>query len=83
MAMLRGSGLNWAVAVLGGGIFDTPIAELAVQRGGHLRVGLEDHAGAMSNVDEVRKAKALCEKHGRQLATCAEAEKLLGIPARA
>ena len=83
MAMLRGSGLSWAVAVLGGGIFDTPIAELAVQRGGHLRVGLEDHAGAKSNVDEVRKAKALCEKHGRRLATCAEAEALLGIPGRA
>jgi uncharacterized protein (DUF849 family) len=83
MAMLRGSGLNWAVAVLGGGIFDTPIGELAVKRGGHLRVGLEDFARAKSNVDEVRKAKVLCEKHGRRLATCAEAEKLLGIPRRA
>jgi len=82
MAMLRGTNLQWAVAVLGGGIFDTPIAELAVKRGGHLRVGLEDHAQAKSNVDEVRRAKALCEKHGRRLATCAEAEKLLGIPAR-
>ncbi|MBM4384319.1 MAG: 3-keto-5-aminohexanoate cleavage protein [Deltaproteobacteria bacterium] len=80
LAMLRGSGLNWAVAVLGGDIFDTPIAELAVQRGGHLRVGLEDHASAKSNVDAVRKAKALAEKHGRRLATCAEAGKLLGIP---
>jgi len=29
------------------------------------------------------RLKALCEKHGRRLATCAEAEKLLGIPARA
>jgi uncharacterized protein (DUF849 family) len=83
LAMLRGSGLNWGVAVLGGGIFDTPIAELAVRHGGHLRVGLEDHAGAKSNVDEVRKARALAEKHGRRLATCAEAEKILGLPPRA
>jgi uncharacterized protein (DUF849 family) len=83
MAMLRGSGLTWAVAVLGGGIFDTPIAELAVERGGHLRVGLEDFAGAESNVDEVRKARALAQKYGRRLATCAEAAKLLGIPPRA
>jgi 3-keto-5-aminohexanoate cleavage enzyme len=83
MAMLRGTSLPWAVAVLGGGIFETPIAELAVARGGHLRVGLEDFASAKSNVDEVRRAKALCEKHGRRLATCTEAEKLLGIPARA
>jgi uncharacterized protein (DUF849 family) len=80
MAMLRGTSLPWAVAVLGGAIFDTPIAELAVKHGGHLRVGLEDYAGAKSNVDEVRRARALCEKHGRKLATCAEAEKLLGIP---
>ncbi|HEU4427583.1 MAG TPA: 3-keto-5-aminohexanoate cleavage protein, partial [Myxococcota bacterium] len=83
MAMLRGSGLSWAVAVLGGPIFETPIAELAVQRGGHLRVGLEDFAGAKSNLDEVRRARLLCEKHGRPLASCAEAEKLLGLPARA
>jgi uncharacterized protein (DUF849 family) len=83
LAMLRGTSLAWAVAVLGGGIFDTPIAELAVARGGHLRVGLEDFAGAKSNVDEVRRAQALCEKHGRRLATCAEAGRLLGIPTRA
>jgi uncharacterized protein (DUF849 family) len=81
MAMLRGTDLPWAVAVLGGPIFETPIAELALQRGGHLRVGLEDFAGAKSNVDEVRQARALCEKYGRKLATCAEAEKLLGLPA--
>jgi 3-keto-5-aminohexanoate cleavage enzyme len=81
LAMLRGSGLAWAVAVLGGAIFETPIAELAVQHGGHLRVGLEDFGAAKSNVDEVRRAKELCEKHGRRLATCAEAEKMLGIPA--
>ncbi len=80
LAMLRGTDLPWAVAVLGGDIFETPIAELAVKRGGHLRVGLEDFAQAKSNVDEVRKARALCEKHGRKLASCAEAEKLLGIP---
>lgn len=83
LAMLRGTHLPWAVAVLGGAIFETPIAELAVTRGGHLRVGLEDFAGAESNVDEVRRARALCEKHGRRLASCAEAEQLLGIPMRA
>jgi uncharacterized protein (DUF849 family) len=82
LAMLRGTDLPWAVAVLGGSLLDTPIAELAVARGGHLRVGLEDFAQAKSNVDEVRRAKALCEKHGRRLASCAEAEELLGIPPR-
>ncbi len=80
LAMLRGSGLAWAVAVLGGPIFETPIAELALKNGGHLRVGLEDFGAAKSNLDEVRRARELCEKHGRKLATCAEAERLLGIP---
>ena len=82
LAMLRGTDLPWAVAVLGGPIFDTPIAELAVKHGGHLRVGLEDFGAAKSNLDEVQRAKELCEKHGRRLATCAEAGRLLGIPAR-
>jgi uncharacterized protein (DUF849 family) len=80
MAMLHGTDLPWAVAVLGGSLFDTPIAALALARGGHLRVGLEDFAGAAGNADEVRRAKALCAQHGRRLASCAEAARLLRLP---
>ncbi len=82
MAMLRGTDLSWAVAVLGGAIFETPIAELALARGGHLRVGLEDHAGAKGNLDEVRQAKELASRAGRRLATSAEAAQMLGLPGR-
>ena len=80
LAMIRGTGLPWAVACLGGGILDTPVARLALERGGHLRVGLEDHMDAASNLDEVERARALCAEVGRRLATVDETEALLELP---
>ena len=44
--MLDGVPLPWSVAVLGGDLFATDLPALALELGGHLRVGLEDHAGA-------------------------------------
>jgi uncharacterized protein (DUF849 family) len=82
LAMLRGSRLPWAVAVIGGSLLDSEIAPLALARGGHLRVGLEDFFTAKSNLDEVRRARALCEQQGRRLASSAEAERILGLPRR-
>jgi uncharacterized protein (DUF849 family) len=79
-AMLAGSKLPWAVAVIGGSLLDSEIAPHALERGGHLRVGLEDFFTAKSNEDEVRRAAALCHDLGRTLATCAQAEKLLRLP---
>jgi len=80
LAMLKGSKLPWAVAVIGGSLLDSEIARLALERGGHLRVGLEDFFTAKSNVDEVQRARALANECGRALATCAEAEAILGLP---
>ncbi len=37
--------LPWSVAVLGGDLFATALPALALEWGGHLRVGLEDHQG--------------------------------------
>ena len=37
--------LPWSVAVLGGDLFESDLPALALERGGHLRVGLEDHKG--------------------------------------
>jgi uncharacterized protein (DUF849 family) len=82
LAMLGDARLPWAVAVLGGSLLDSPIAELALARGGHLRVGLEDNPGAESNLGEVERARKLAERHGRRLATPAEGARLLGLPAR-
>ncbi len=81
-AMLADADLPWGVTVLGGDIIDTPIARLALEQGGHIRVGIEDHADAESNVVSVQRAVALAEKVGRSIATPAEAADLLRLPAR-
>ena len=82
LAMIAGSELPWAVAVLGGDIFETPIARLALERGGHLRVGLEDDMAAESNRVAVARAGELAAELGRPLASPGETEKLLGLPGR-
>ena len=80
--LLDGAGLVWAVAVLGGDVLATGVARHALEAGGHLRVGLEDYAGAdqPTNVDLIERARALCAEVGRPLATTAEAADLLGVP---
>jgi uncharacterized protein (DUF849 family) len=80
LAMLGPAPLPWAVAVLGGSLLDSPIAELALERGGHLRVGLEDNAAAESNLAEVERARKLCARHGRPVATPGEGAAILGLP---
>jgi uncharacterized protein (DUF849 family) len=80
LAMLGDTELPWGVAVLGGSLLDSPIAAWALERGGHLRVGLEDFPDATSNRTEVERARALCERHDRKLATPARAAVELGLP---
>lgn len=80
LAMLGDCDLPWAVAVLGGSLLDSPLASWALESGGHLRVGLEDFPDAKSNAHEVERARALCERHGRRLASPAEAASLLRLP---
>jgi 3-keto-5-aminohexanoate cleavage enzyme len=82
LAMLDGSALPWAVAVLGGDVFDTGMARLALERGGHLRVGLEDHDGhgRATNAELVTRAVELCREVGRPVASPREAAELLSLP---
>jgi uncharacterized protein (DUF849 family) len=82
LAMLGDTALPWGVTVLGGSLLDTPIAALAVERGGHLRVGLEDFSSGPSNLDQLQRAIALCQSLGRRVATCEEAAEILGLPSR-
>jgi uncharacterized protein (DUF849 family) len=84
MLALEGCELPWFSAVVGGDLAATPIARETLRRGGHLRVGLEDHLGAStpSNLELVRQAAALCAEEGRPVATPAQACAVLGIPAR-
>jgi uncharacterized protein (DUF849 family) len=81
LAMLDGSRLPWSVAVLGGDLLATEVARLALERGGHLHVGIEDYAGARtpSNEELVREAVDLAARVGRPVATCAEAGAILGL----
>jgi uncharacterized protein (DUF849 family) len=81
LAMLDGSGLPWSVAVLGGDLVASGLARLALARGGHLHVGLEDYAGPRTptNVELVREAARAAAEVGRPVATCAEAAVVLGM----
>lgn len=84
--MLAGTGLPWSVSVWGGDLMQTPIAKLALERGGHLHVGVEEFYSAdrsPTNEDLIREAKALCEKVGRPLADFEETRHLLGLPSAA
>jgi uncharacterized protein (DUF849 family) len=82
--MLEGTGLPWSVSVWGGDLMATPVARLALERGGHLHVGLEEHydpAHSPTNRELVEHAAALAEEVGRPLATTEQAVELLGLPA--
>ena len=80
--MIEGTGLPWSVSVWGGDLLETPIARLALERGGHLHVGLEEHSGLGKPTNEalVREAAALVGEVGRPVATPAEAANLLNLP---
>lgn len=80
--MWEGTGLPWAVAVIGGDVIESGVAALALEQGGHLRVGLEDYAGRRqpANVELVREAVALAAAVGRPVATCRETMALLALP---
>ena len=83
LAMLAGSGLPWMVGVLGGDVGET-LAELAIRRGGHVRVGLEDYAGARQprNEELVGDIVAMARRLGRPVATAAQAAEMLGLAPR-
>jgi 3-keto-5-aminohexanoate cleavage enzyme len=80
--LLEGCGLPWSVAVIGGDLFDSPVARAALERGAHLHVGLEDFAGdrTPTNRELVTEAVALCADVGRPVAACDAAAAILDLP---
>ncbi len=81
--LLEGTGLPWSVSVWGGDLMQTPIARLALERGGHLHVGVEEFYSpdrSPSNLELVREAAELAGKVGRPLASCSETAELLDLP---
>lgn len=82
--MLAGTGLPWSVAARADDVVACGMAELAIARGGHVRVGLEDYAGPgePSNVELLRALLEVIERLGKRPATPDEAAAILGLPAR-
>lgn len=83
LAMLAGTDLPWMVGVIGGDVSST-LAELAIERGGHVRVGLEDYAGRTQprNEELVAAVVEMARRHGRPIATSVEAAAIIGMAGR-
>jgi len=83
LAMLDGTGLPWMVGVIGGDVTET-LASLAIERGGHVRVGLEDYAGPGQprNEDLIAEIVEKARRLGRAVATPVQATELLALPRR-
>jgi len=84
LAMLEGAGaaaLPWMVGVLAGDV-SSALADLAITRGGHVRVGLEDYAGpgAPGNAELVADIVSRARRLSRPVATRQQAAQVLGLP---
>jgi 3-keto-5-aminohexanoate cleavage enzyme len=79
-------GYSWGVA--GVGRHELPLAELAIVRGGNVRVGLEDNIYlekgvlAEGSAPLVAKAAEMIRARGRTVATIEETRRILGTPRR-
>ena len=81
LKMIEGLDLNWTVGYIGDtSVMDTPLARMALERGGSFRVGLEDWPNGNSNVEQIERAKEIIDSVGRPIITGAEAINFLDIP---
>jgi uncharacterized protein (DUF849 family) len=79
LELLEGSGLPWMVGVYGGDVAAGGFVRLAAERGGHVRVGLEDHFGPRTprNEELVAEAAGVVRAAGRRPATPEEVPAVL------
>jgi 3-keto-5-aminohexanoate cleavage enzyme len=82
LEMLEGCDVPWAVSVVGGDVIGSEIAPVALERGGHLHLGLEFYGGpgTPTNAELVARAVELCEEAKRPVATPEEAGATLRLP---
>jgi 3-keto-5-aminohexanoate cleavage enzyme len=77
-------GSPWSVCAIG--LNEFPMAAMAMIMGGHVRVGFEDNiylsqgVPAKSNAELVAKIARMAQELGREIATPAEARKILHLP---
>jgi 3-keto-5-aminohexanoate cleavage enzyme len=73
--------LHWSVMCVGGNIFS--LAGAALERGGHLAIGLGDYPynelGNPRNADLVERIAQMAREMGREVATPSEARNILGL----
>lgn len=81
LELLDGCDVPWAVSVVGGDLVGTDLARLALERGGHLHLGLEFFAGdrTPTNAELVHEATELCRSVGRPVASPTDAIGLLDL----
>jgi uncharacterized protein (DUF849 family) len=81
LKMMEGLDLKWSVGVMGTqSVMDTPLARMALERGGSFRVGIEDWVTGPSNVEQIARAKEIIASVGRRAISGAEAIEYLDIP---
>ncbi len=83
LKMLHGMDLTWMVSAIGGDTVGSGLAREAIERGGHVRVGLEDyidtsgHRRKPTNAELVAEVVTLAESCGRPVATPTQAKAIL------
>ena len=81
LEMIEPYGLPWLVSVQGGDVVATGMAAMALERGGHLQVGLEPSGDReRSNREIVAEAVNLAQRMGREPATIEATRSLLQLP---
>ena len=71
LELLEATTWPWSVALPGGDLLKADVTKIVLERGGHLRVGLEDYAGpgTPTNEEIVVAATELAQQCGREVAT--------------
>jgi uncharacterized protein (DUF849 family) len=73
--------MHWSVMCVGGNLF--PLVGATIERGGHIAIGLGDYPyneiGTPRNAELVERVAEMARQIGREIASPAEARKILGL----
>jgi len=81
--LLGDAGLPWTVSAWGSDLLKTELPQLAIERGGHVQIGLESHFDPVdkpSNEEQVARIVELSSAAGRPVADSAATLKAWGCP---